>query len=552
MKRLLGSLSATQRVSILVVMAALAAGLYYLIQWRRESDFRLLYSELDAADASAVVERLKQSAVEYRLSPDGRAVMVPSARVAETRLELASAGLPRNGRMGFELFDKNNFGATEFAEQVNYRRALEGELERSVGSLAAVEQARVHLTFPKDSVFLEAQQPAKASVMVKLRPGARLTAANVSAVTHLVASAVQGLAPEAVSVLDMQGNLLNRPRRPAEAGQEPPSEAMLEFRQAVERDLVAKIATTLEPVVGADKFRASATVDCDFTSGEQSEESYDPARSVMLTSQKTEETSGAPATAGVPGTASNLPRPTSQPAAAATAVARSTESITYQSSRTVKRVKLPQGTIRRMSIAVLVDHTRRWAGDGKTAKAVVEPPPPEKLKVIHDLAAAAVGLNPERGDQIIVESLPFDTGESAEPPPALPAPAPGARRVPLPAWLEKMGGERMLVWGGVALGALLALVAGLALLARRKKKSRLAAVAGPAQLAGGELARPAVAGAAAEQALEEDSAALPELPAPPPKKTDLIAARLKDAIKKDPAGSAQILRGWMSDEQKIG
>jgi flagellar M-ring protein FliF len=210
MKRLLGSLSIGQRISILVVIAALAGGLYYLIQWRRESDFRLLYSEMDAADAASVVERLKQSAIPYRLSADGRAVMVPSARVAETRLELASAGLPRNGRMGFELFDKTNFGATEFAEQINYRRALEGELERSVGSLAAVEQARVHLTFPKDSVFLEARQPAKASVMVKLRPGARLTAANVSAVTHLVASAVQGLAPEAVSVLDMQGNLLNR------------------------------------------------------------------------------------------------------------------------------------------------------------------------------------------------------------------------------------------------------------------------------------------------------------------------------------------------------
>jgi flagellar M-ring protein FliF len=552
MKRLLGSLSIGQRISILVVIAALAGGLYYLIQWRRESDFRLLYSEMDAADAASVVERLKQSAIPYRLSADGRAVMVPSARVAETRLELASAGLPRNGRMGFELFDKTNFGATEFAEQINYRRALEGELERSVGSLAAVEQARVHLTFPKDSVFLEARQPAKASVMVKLRPGARLTAANVSAVTHLVASAVQGLAPEAVSVLDMQGNLLNRPRRAAEAGQEPPSEATLEFRQAVERDLVAKIATTLEPVVGADKFRASATVDCDFTSGEQSEESYDPARSVMLTSQKTEETSGAPATAGVPGTASNLPRPTSQPAASATAVARSTESITYQSSRTVKRVKLPQGTIRRMSIAVLVDHTRRWAGDGKAAKLVVEPLPPEKLKVIHDLAAAAVGLNPERGDQIIVESLPFDTGEGPEPPPASPPPAPGARRIPLPGWLEKMGGERMLVWGGVGLGAVVALLAGLALVARRKTKPRRAAVAGPAQLPAGQPARAAAAGAAAAQPLEEAPAALPELPAPPPKKTDLIAARLKDAIKKDPAGSAQILRGWMSDEQKIG
>lgn len=552
MKRLLGSLSAGQRISILAVIAALAGGLYYLVQWRRESDFRLLYSEMDAADAAAVVDRLKQSAIDYRISGDGRAVMVPSARVAETRLALASAGLPRNGRMGFELFDKNNFGATEFAEQVNYRRALEGELERSVGSLAAVEQARVHLAFPKDSVFLEARQPAKASVMLKLRPGARLTPQNVSAISYLVASAVQGLAPDAVSVLDMQGNLLNRPRRAAEAGQEPPSEATLEFRQAIERDLVAKIATTLEPVVGADKFRASATVDCDFSSGEQSEENYDPSRSVMLTSQKTEESSGAPASAGVPGTASNLPRPASQPVAAATAVSRSTESITYQSSRTIKRVKLPQGAIRRMSIAVLVDHTRRWVQDGKTAKAVVEPPSPEKLKIIHDLAAAAVGLNTERGDQIIVESLPFDTGEGAQPPQDATPATPAARRVPLPAWLEKMGGQNVLIWGGAGLGLLVVLLAGLAFLARRKRKPRSAAVGGPAQLPAGETAPPAVAAAANAQPLEEASAVLPELPAAPPKKAELIAARLREAIKKDPAGSAQILRGWMSEEQKIG
>jgi flagellar M-ring protein FliF len=270
MRKLLGSLSAAQRISIVLAAVALATGLYYLVRARREGDFRVLYSELDTADAAAVVDRLKQSAVEYRISADGRSVMVPSARVAETRLSLASAGLPRNGRMGFELFDKNNFGTTEFAEQVNYRRALEGELERSVGSLAAVEQARVHLAFPKDSVFLEARQPAKASVMVKLRPGARLTAQNVSAISYLVASAVQGLAPEAVSVLDMQGNLLSRPRRALAEGGEPPSEATLEFRQAVERDLVAKISTTLEPVLGPDKFRASATVDCDFKIGRAS------------------------------------------------------------------------------------------------------------------------------------------------------------------------------------------------------------------------------------------------------------------------------------------
>src|SRR5690242_4426837 len=154
-------------------------------------------------DAAAVVQKLRESGVEYRLADNGATVLVPSAKQAESRLTLAAAGLPKSGRIGFELFDKSNFGATEFVEHINYQRALEGELERSVMSLAEVEQARVHVTFPKESVYLESRQPAKASVVVHLRPGATLLPQNVVAIEHLVASAVEGLTPEAVSVLDV-------------------------------------------------------------------------------------------------------------------------------------------------------------------------------------------------------------------------------------------------------------------------------------------------------------------------------------------------------------
>ncbi|MFB3776014.1 MAG: flagellar basal-body MS-ring/collar protein FliF [Bryobacteraceae bacterium] len=544
MKRLLGNLSTGQILTILLVVGAVGTGLYYFTRWRRESDFRPLYANLEAEDAGAVVERLKQSGSAYRLSADGRTVMVPSAEVAELRLSLASEGVPRNGRIGYELFDKTNFGATEFAEQVNYRRALEGELERSVASLAAVEQARVHLTFPKDSVFLEARQPAKASVLVKLRPGHRLAPQNVSAISHLVSSAVENLAPEAVSVLDMQGNLFNRPRLAQSADGEPPSEATLAFRQAVERDLVAKIAMTLEPLVGADKFRASAAVECDFSSGEQSEESFDPARSVMLASQKTEESTGTASSAGVPGTASNLPRPTSQPASASGGVFRQTENITYQSSRTVRRVKLPQGTLKRMSVAVLVDHDRKWTQAGKTRKAVVEPPSPEKLKAIRDLVAGAVGLNTERGDQLIVESLPFESDpvleETGEP--AAPKAAP---RTALPAWIEKLGGEKVLVLGGVGAGVLLLLVIAGAFWLARGKRQRVV-INAPAALPPGEQAENP---AAAANRVEAEPARS-ELPAGPPKKSDVVANRLRETIKKEPEVSAQILRGWLSDEER--
>src|SRR5271165_1649794 len=210
LKRIFEALSWKQIVSILLAAAAVVAALSLLSRWNRERDFRPLYSELSPEDAAAVLSKVRESGTDVRLSENGATVLVPSVKVAELRLQLAAAGVPKSGRIGFELFDKTNFGASDFAEQVNYHRALEGELERSVMSLAEVEQARVHVTLAKDSVFVESRQPAKASVLVKLRNGMQLSPQNVVAICQLTASAVEGLAPEAVSVLDTRGNLLNR------------------------------------------------------------------------------------------------------------------------------------------------------------------------------------------------------------------------------------------------------------------------------------------------------------------------------------------------------
>src|SRR5216683_2032700 len=268
-KKLIADLSLMQRVTIVAAALVVGAGIFAFVRWKRESDFRPLYTTLASEDAGAVVQKLKESGVDYRLSENGATVLVPSAKLAEMRLEMAAAGLPKSGRIGFELFDKTNFGATEFVEHINYRRALEGELERTVMSLAEVEQARVHVTFPKESVYLEARQPAKASVVVRLRPGAQLVPQNVIAIEHLVASAVEGLMPNSVSVLDVQGRLLTRPRAAA----------------------APDGAESSEPLLGPDKFRAGASVECDFSSGEQSEELFDPNRSVVVTSQKSEDTS---------------------------------------------------------------------------------------------------------------------------------------------------------------------------------------------------------------------------------------------------------------------
>src|ERR1700722_16820796 len=199
-KRLLASLSWKQILSLVLAAAAVIGGLAVLSRWNHERDFRPLYSSLVPEDAGAVVAKLRESGTEFRLSENGSVILVPAVRVAELRLQMAAAGLPKSGHVGFELFDKSTFGMSDFSEQGNYHRALGGELERSVILLAAVEQARVAITFPKESLFLDTRQPAKASVLVKLRPGMQLSRQNVAAICQLVASAVDGLAPEAVSV----------------------------------------------------------------------------------------------------------------------------------------------------------------------------------------------------------------------------------------------------------------------------------------------------------------------------------------------------------------
>jgi flagellar M-ring protein FliF len=323
-----------------------------------------------------------------------------------------------------------------------------------------VVQARVHLTFPRESVFLEQQQPAKASVMVKLQPGARISAQNVLAVSNLVASAVEGLTPDAVAVIDMDGNLLSRPKRVSSGDSQITSEA-LEVRQQIERDLVAKISGTLEPLLGSDQFRAGASVECDLTSGEQQEETFNPDQSVMLTSQKSEDMNERASAGGVPGTAANLPNPPT-PAAGRSGggTSHKTENVTYQSSRIIRHTRIPQGVVRRMSLSVLVGQPAHWEGTGKNRHRVVAPPPPDTMKTIRDLVAGVTGFNADRGDQLIVESLPFETNtlDAMQSAPMSASPKPDAG----PAWLVMVSKYRDVVWmavgGLVLLSVLISLI----------------------------------------------------------------------------------------------
>jgi len=537
------SFSLRQKFTLVAAAGVVGAGLWLLQSWNVERDFKPLYTEMTTEEAGAVVGRLRELGVPYRLGETGATVLIPTARLAETRLQMAASGLPQHGRLGFELFDQAKFGATEFAEQVNYRRALEGELERSVLSLGQVEQARVHISLGKDSLFLDQQQPAKASVIVKLRRNRRLETEQVRGVAYLVASAVEGLSPEMVSVIDVGGNLLSRPRRPG-----PESGEDLELQQRVERETEQKILHTVEPYLGANKARASVSAEIERNAGEQTEEVLDP-NAVPVTSQKMEEQSQPAWAGGPPGATSNVPRGSGRPTAGGTSLNRKQELQTYQISKTVTRMKLEKGAIKRLSVAVIVDHKTTLDANGNRTSA---PRAPQELKTIRDLITAAAGIVESRGDLLTIENLPFEAPELPATRTAAPAPAPPAplwealRRLFSQPWVWKF---RYVLLG--SLGGLLVAVVGLLFWRRRAgSKRKVQAEAATAiesteaqvdkQLASREVAQ-----------RQADEAMLLELKMPQVTSNKAMVLRkvIGESAKKDPAGTVQLLRSWIHEDE---
>ncbi len=551
--RIWTSLNRGQQISLVLVPALACALAFGLLKWKHESDFRVLYSALAAEDAAAVTQKIREAGIEYRLHATGASVMVSADHIAEARLALAGAGLPKSGRIGFELFDRTNLGASDFAEQVNYRRALEGELERTVATLADIEQARLHITFAKESVFLDARQPSKATVVLRLKRTGQLPQANVLAIANLVASAVDGLSPESVAIVDSNGRLLSRPRGPGD-GEAQLAEANLDYRRQVESELLAKINGALGPLLGPDRFRASVNAECDFSSSEENEETVDATRSAVLTSQTTEESSGAGLAGGTPGTASNLPRPTARATAGASGLVRRTENASYQPSRTVKHTVSPKGTVRRVSTAVLIDQTIKWEGVGTKARKTVVPPSAEVLKGVRDIVAGITGFTEQRGDQITIETLPFETTLEAEPP--VPQGTP-ARQVP-----ARFDFRQPAVIGGSAV--LVLLVAGLIFLLTRRRQPEDPIDVAPAAIARGATARPAPlegrtqADRNMEQQISENDApqaqleseALSRIKLPAnTKKTDVLVKHIRDSVHKDSTNATNVLRTWISEAE---
>jgi flagellar M-ring protein FliF len=363
-------------------------------------DYKPLMTGMEPADAQALAGRLAAKSIAYQISQDGKTVSVPGDKLDSSRLEVAAEGIPHSGRLGFELFDKLNWGQTEFDEKVNYQRALEGELERTIQTLRDVESVRVHLVMPTESVFLDREREAKASVILRLR-SRQLSQETERSIASLVSGAVDKLTPQNVTITDADTNqpfISHRPGSPSDAD--------------LEDQLSRRLVSTLEPVVGAQRIRASVNVDYDTSSSEENQETYDPKSAVAVTMQTSEEkTSGGETAGGVPGTASNVPNANppakSDEEADDTIQSSKTQNATYAVDKIVRHTLQPVGRIRRISAALLVDDAVDVQQVNGKSTETRRKRTPEELKQIEVLAAAAIGFDEKRGDTLAVQNLSF-------------------------------------------------------------------------------------------------------------------------------------------------
>ena len=404
-QKYLWGLSRKQQITLAggtALVVASLAGFVFLIG---RADMKPLYSGLQPEEAQFIARTLAAENIPYEISSDGTSLRVPASKVDSVRLELASQGLPQTGRLGLELFDKPNWAGSDFAEKVNYQRALEGELERTIRAIRQVQSARVHLVMSHDSLFSEREREAKGSVVVKLREG-RLADSAIRSITYLVASAVDNLRPENVTVIDADGNIPILSGRHTQGMDHDEVEAM-------ENRLTEKLVSTLAPLVGREGLRASVTVENDLASSESTQETYDPNSSVVLTSQFSQDQSSESDPQGIPGTPSNAPDSSAKGTAAAGAestpeeTGQRSESKTYAVSKAVRHVVQPSGAIKKIAAAVLVDDATETKSEGGAKTESRRKRSPEEMKQIEELAKAAIGFDSARGDHLSVQNVSF-------------------------------------------------------------------------------------------------------------------------------------------------
>jgi flagellar M-ring protein FliF len=397
------NLNQKQKIAFGSLLAFSLAVIIFSIFLMQKVDYQVLYSHIGEEELGTVMQRLKDLKVPYKV--DKGSILVPSDKVYELRLQLASEGIPQTGGVGFELFDKTNFAMTDFVQKLNYKRALQGELARSIKTLPEVEQVRVHLTIPEKTLFATPEeQTPKASVMLKLKQGKKLTDNQILGIINLVASSVEGLEPKNVTVVNQFGQLLTKK---TEEGLSL-TNAQLEIQKTIEKELENKVVNLIEPVVGKNKVRAKVSVELDFSKVEKTEEVFNPESKVVRSEQRNIDKSVGAMSAGVPGVASNLPTKTiNTQASTATQGEKSNEIVNYEISKYVSKIVNSPGTVKRLTVVALVDGN--YQGSDKNKKYI--PRTDEEIKKFEDLVKNAVGFNEERGDDVRVVNMPFSAQE---------------------------------------------------------------------------------------------------------------------------------------------
>jgi flagellar M-ring protein FliF len=420
------ALPGQSKIGLLIGLAALLAATVAVMLWIRTPEYRVLFSNLSDRDGGAIVAALGQMHVPYRFTDGGGAILVPATQVHDARLRLASQGLPKGSNVGFELIETQRFGITQFQEQINYQRALEGELSRSIQSLSAVQSARVHLAIPKPSVFLREAQKPTASVLLTFFPGKTLDRTQVSGIVHLVASSIPELQVRNVSVLDQSGSLLSSQGGDSEARLDP---SQLAYIHSVEASYIKRITEILEPIVGRNNFRAQVTADVDFNVTEFTDEQFKPNRNqqaAAIRSEQSNESSSAASAQAAQGIPGALPaQPAANAASSSTgssdngvknpAAMQRSSAVNYEVDKSIRHTRAQVGGIKRLSTAVVVNF--RKASD---PNAKPEPLKDEEVAQIEALVREAIGYKQDRGDTLRVSTAPFSVEAVPSAPPEVP------------------------------------------------------------------------------------------------------------------------------------
>jgi flagellar M-ring protein FliF len=404
-------LSTGKLVAMAILVGSTIAALAFLMTWSENDDLQPLYSNLAPEDAAAIVTKLKESQIPYQLTMDGTGIRIPYDKIYETRLDLASQGLPRGTGIGFEVFDETKLGMTEFVQNVNYQRALQGELSRTINTLMEVQSSRVHIVMPTRSLFIEEEEPSTASVILKLRRGKYLSKAQIQGIVHLVSSSVSRLNPEDVTIIDDSGKMLAGFREKSTVSQVTSNQ--LAFQEKKERLLENRVKTMLESVLGQDKAIVRVSCLLNFTQQEKTEELYLPDNTVIRSEQGSSSVSNAAnqGAAGVPGLQANVVPGNAGATGSSGAKRNQKEQYTknYEVGKLINRQIMPIGSVQRLSVAVIVDGSYKAPEEGAEGEqAQYVPRTVEEMAKLQNIVKSAVDYDAARGDKIEVVNIPFE------------------------------------------------------------------------------------------------------------------------------------------------